>query len=201
VHGADVIELDVRRAGDGTLVVHHDGEIGDRPVRTLTRADIDPDIPSFAECAAALRGRIRLDVELKERGIAGDVLAILGETKWPLDDFAITSFDRSALLEARQQQPVVLLGLLTEDADLTAALAAVSSGAADFLGPDQAVLDDRALTQCRRSGVPIVPWVVNDRLRLRTLLAHDAIFGVITDALPSALDVRRDMLGEPRSRG
>jgi glycerophosphoryl diester phosphodiesterase len=33
-HGADMFEFDVRRAADGTLVVHHDGAIGSRLLST-----------------------------------------------------------------------------------------------------------------------------------------------------------------------
>jgi glycerophosphoryl diester phosphodiesterase len=196
--GADMIELDVRRLADDTLVVHHDDRIGDRVLRDLTQPALPRvsggfSIPSFRECALALHGRIRLDVELKETGIAGDVLAILRDAQWQAQDFAITSFDASMLAEARSCQPGVIIGLLTENPDMATALADAAAIAADFLAPDQSSLDVTSLDHAVSAGIPLVPWVVNDRGRLRMLLAHDAVAGLITDALPTAIAVRNEL--------
>jgi glycerophosphoryl diester phosphodiesterase len=190
--GADMIELDVRRLADDTLVVYHDERIGDRRLNALTQPALerlggDVRIPAFRECARFLHGRIGLDVELKDEGIAAGVLAILSEEQWQPRDFAITSFDASMLDDARRHQPDVIIGLLTEEPDLATALARAAGIAADFLAPDQSFLDDAALALAVRAGMPLVPWVVNEPARLRMLLAHAAVAGLITDALPTAV--------------
>ena len=44
--GAHAVELDVRRSGDGALVVIHDSRLPDgRVVRTTPRADLPPTVP------------------------------------------------------------------------------------------------------------------------------------------------------------
>jgi glycerophosphoryl diester phosphodiesterase len=53
--GADMIEFDLRRAPDGRLVISHD------PVRGAGL-----DLPTFEDTLRLTRGRIKLDVELKE---------------------------------------------------------------------------------------------------------------------------------------
>ena len=55
--GADAIELDVRRLADGELVIFHDAAIGERRLRTLTRAEIDESAPHrrLLRCARARR--------------------------------------------------------------------------------------------------------------------------------------------------
>jgi glycerophosphoryl diester phosphodiesterase len=45
--GADMIEFDVRRLGDGTLVVHHDPETGGRPLGELTFAAMHETVPTL----------------------------------------------------------------------------------------------------------------------------------------------------------
>ena len=61
--GADGVELDVRRAARGALVVHHDSVLNGCPVRQLAR----PPLPSLAVALNASAGGL-VDVELKTDG-------------------------------------------------------------------------------------------------------------------------------------
>src|SRR3954449_9313110 len=66
--GVDMIEFDVRRTADGALVVAHDDTVGDRRLAELDGAVT---LERLFELTA---GRVRLDVELKERGCAQEAL-------------------------------------------------------------------------------------------------------------------------------
>jgi glycerophosphoryl diester phosphodiesterase len=195
--GADAIELDVQRLADSTLVIFHDDEIAGQPVGQLTheqlqRAAPDRRIPSFEEFAQALRGRTRLDVELKAAGVARDVIDTLARRGWGLHEFAITSFDSTMLSDARRCEPGVKIGLLTEHEAVAMGLARAKALGADFLAPDDAAMNDDALRHAIEAKMPLLPWVVNDIPRLRRWLAHGGVAGVITDALPLALTARRN---------
>lgn len=195
--GADVIELDVRRLANDVLMVFHDAEVDSRPLRTLTRNELDrlvPDraVPSLAEVVEALAGRVQLDVELKDRGSERAAIDTLIGAGWTAGQFVVTSFDLGTLAEVRRVHPEVVIGWLTED-DLDAAIRHVTSGRVDFAAPHDRTLSRAALDQCRDADVPVVAWTVNDPVRLAMLLHSPAVVGVITDQLPLALKIRRSM--------
>lgn len=83
--GSDMIELDVRRTRDRHLVVFHDFMLRRlahtyRPVRKymlheLKRFDIGgEEIPSLLDVFSLLKGKCQINIELKERGLARDLV-------------------------------------------------------------------------------------------------------------------------------
>ncbi|OLE85330.1 MAG: hypothetical protein AUF76_01140 [Acidobacteria bacterium 13_1_20CM_2_65_9] len=193
--GADAIELDVRRLTDGELVVFHDAEIGERRLRALTRAELDDlvtdrHVPSLQECAEALRRRVLLDVEVKDVDVETDAVEVLRRAGWTPREFVVTSFDASTLARVRRAWPDLAIGLLTEDEHLGDAAARATAIDADFLAPHDSTIDLETVTEHALAGLPLVAWTVNDPLRLRALLSHSAIAGVITDAVAVARDAR-----------
>jgi glycerophosphoryl diester phosphodiesterase len=194
--GADAIELDVRRLADGDLIIFHDAAIGERRLNTLTRAEIDELAPerrvlSLRACADALRGRILLDVELKDGDVEIDAVKTLRDAGWTSRDFVVTSFDAATVARTRRAWPDLAAGLLTDDDEHLAAAAAWAVAIdADFLAPQDLAIDLDAVDRARIADLPLVAWTVNDPQRLRTLLGHPAIAGVITDTVASALAAR-----------
>ncbi len=98
--GADMIEFDVRRASDGSLVISHD------PIRRR-----GPRPPTLEETLRLTQGRIQLDVELKEPGCERDAMELLLRY-FPMADFCITSFLAPALRETRAINPGIRTGLI-----------------------------------------------------------------------------------------
>lgn len=113
--GADMIELDVRRTKDGQLVVIHNPDFQNRPVRDLTFAELralsQNQIPLLWDVLQLCRGKIKLDVELKEGGyenIVGDMLA----KNFDLAELLVTSFSHQSLLALRRSYPQIKIALL-----------------------------------------------------------------------------------------
>src|SRR5712692_9864147 len=82
--GADMIEFDVRRTADHQLVVHHDDTLGEFALATTPLDRLQAEalargyhIPRLTEVLALARGRVMLDVELKESGYEDAVLRAL----------------------------------------------------------------------------------------------------------------------------
>lgn len=110
------VELDVRRCGDGTLIVLHDATLdrttnGTGPaairnleeIRTLRAGGTEP-VPTLAEALRCARGRCQLLVEIKEAGLADDIcreIAVAGMT----DTCTISSFLEDELLRVRECDP------------------------------------------------------------------------------------------------
>lgn len=190
--GADGIELDVRRTQDDRLVVIHDetldrtsdghGAIAEMTAGAVRRADagkwFDPTftgerIPLLAEALDAARGRLLVDVELKEADL--DELVIAAVREAGMDEAVLlTSFHAPALRAAAAQNLPV--GLLFEHGDVDQALAidaAVALPKVDLLSAD-------LVAACRRRGVRVIPWTARTEAQVRHAVDL-GVDGIIAD--------------------
>lgn len=171
--GADLVETDIRRGRDGSLVLSHD-PFGD---------DEDPlPLAVLLELAA---GRVGLDLELKEPGLERDLLALL--TPALRERLIVTSFLPDVVAAFRRLDATLDLGLLVEDgpdfalpADL---LGAVRACGADFLAPDISLLGPVTRAVADEIGRGLSVWTVNDPGDLARL-ARDPDVAIITTDVP-----------------
>src|SRR6185437_9153816 len=82
--GCDAIEIDVRRTGDGRLVVVHDSAVRRRAVRRLTHDEVQARMapgqaPLLRDLLDAAAGRLLVDVELKEDGYVEEAMALVAD--------------------------------------------------------------------------------------------------------------------------
>jgi glycerophosphoryl diester phosphodiesterase len=159
--GCDMVELDVRRDADGVLVVAHDPpEAAGEP-------------PRLAEALELCRGRIMVDVELKETGCVHEALALLDP-----NECLLSSFHEEVVRQARELAPRLRTGLIVDRAP---------SGDA---GADYLVLERNL-----RPRAPCLMWTVNDHAELERFLCDPAVLGVITDVPELALELRSGLSG------
>ncbi|SFC54596.1 glycerophosphoryl diester phosphodiesterase [Halobiforma haloterrestris] len=127
---ADGIEVDVRRCGSGELVCVHDetlerltggavaGSVGRVDWETLQNVSIGPSdarIPRLAEVLEAVPPDTRLNIELKERGLAPDLLGLLEDFDGAV---LVSSFDPTALWQVQSLADGVSLAyIFDEDPD------------------------------------------------------------------------------------
>lgn len=192
--GADRLELDVRSAADGTLVVLHD--------RTLARTAGSPaavDALTRSDLLALAPGRrpLLLDevldrygrgagflIELKEPR-AGDPAALLaalarhdaGESAW------VQSFDRAALLELHGLDASVPLALLYREAwspDAVRRDLARVTGWARAVAPAAASVDAALVLAAHAAGLTVQAYTVNRDVEMDRLLGL-GVDGLITD--------------------
>jgi glycerophosphoryl diester phosphodiesterase len=167
--GADMIEFDVRRALDGRLVISHD------PVRKAAL------LPTLEDTLRLTKGRIQLDVELKEPGCERDAIDLL-LGYFPLSDFCITSFLAPALRETRAIHPGIRTGLIFaiwgEE---------VVSSDADFLVPHY-----RLAKRAEKIGKPLFVWTVDDPARTRSLFGRPLVEAIVTNNPRQALALRSE---------
>jgi glycerophosphoryl diester phosphodiesterase len=105
--GADAVELDVRRTGDGRLIVIHDPRLGIRPIARLDHASVrarvrDGRALELADVLTALAGRIMVDIELKEDGYVGEAMTIVTD-RLPDASYVVTSFRDAVLIQVRER--------------------------------------------------------------------------------------------------
>jgi glycerophosphoryl diester phosphodiesterase len=194
--GADMVELDVRRSGDGRLIVVHDSTTAGLAVRRKALSELRSasglELPELADVVEFAGGRIGLDVELKEPGCEVDVLAALEPARADDRPLLVTSFFAGVLRRVQARGPAVETGLLVRSAARVPRRLAVSG--ARYLLPPVSALRRGVLDAAARAGVPAIPWTVNAPADLRHALGHPAVAGVITDLPELALRARAEQV-------
>jgi glycerophosphoryl diester phosphodiesterase len=191
---ADMIEFDVRRTKDKRYVIHHDAHIAGKSLNELTCPEVRETartlgfhVPELEEVIALTRGKIGLDIELKEEGYEREIIRLVGQTLAE-GDFIISSFHAGCLARVKQCRSGVRTGLVFKDAG--ALTTAILEGDTDWLIPARNLAEGELLERMSRSGKKIAVWTVNDTDQMKRLLEDDRIEGIITDRTDAALAVR-----------
>jgi glycerophosphoryl diester phosphodiesterase len=193
--GADMVEFDVRRTRDHRYVIHHDPDLSGKFLIDMTLQEIGDrarsmgfHVPELGEVLELARGRIALDIELKEEGYEQEIVRLVTATIRE-GDFIISSFHAGSIQRVKECRAEVQTGLIFND---SAALTdEILQGKTEWLLPVESLADDGLLERMRKAGKRIAVWTVNDENRMKRLLDDDRIDGIITDRTDAALAVRR----------
>ncbi|MGZ3539082.1 MAG: glycerophosphodiester phosphodiesterase [Thermodesulfobacteriota bacterium] len=206
--GADMIEFDVRRTKDNVFIVYHDGLIQGKPVNDLVYEEINQmaknhgfDIPTVGEVLKWSRGRIKLDVELKEEGYEKEIVELLSGY-FKKDQFVITSFNESSLKIIKDSYPGIQVGLLLGKSKAPPwtriseffPMKRCKKAQADFLVVHFKLLRFGFLERTRRSGKPVFVWTVNDEEMIWKLLNNRSVYAIITDKPDLAVSLRKKLV-------
>ena len=217
--GATYIELDVQHTRDRQIVVVHDADLmrmgGDpRKVGELTAAEIRTiDIgrkydakftgetpPTLAEVIDLVRGRMKLNIELKynvpDPGLAPAVVELLRRED-VLDQVVITSLDYAALKQVASIEPRLRTGHI-----ITASVGNVLRTEADFLSLNSAQATASLVRRAHRAGKEVHVWTVNQpEVMLRMI--ERGVDNLITDdpALVARVLRERAALSTPEILG
>lgn len=189
---ADAVEFDVRRCGSGELVVVHDDTIdrvtdGTGAVAEATASELaaysvlesDESIPTLEAMLAALPPTVEVNLELKEPGIAADVLTALEDAD--LDNRVVTtSFLPSELRTIRDCDPSQPIGLLADRHLETPVTTAVELDC-DVLGAScWRCLATRIVPRATAVGLEVHSWSI-ERQPMATLLDRRGVDYVSAD--------------------
>jgi glycerophosphoryl diester phosphodiesterase len=204
---ADMIELDVRRTKDHVLIAHHDAFMEGNPVRDLVYKEMFEmardqgfSLPTLEEVLQWTKGKIGLDVELKEEGVEKQCVELLLKY-FNKDQFIITSFHDSCVKRIKEDHPDLKVGLILgigkpkfPTLTLLSELFPIrryKKAKADFLVPNWELLRFGFLKRMKRKNVPVFVWTVNDEEMIRKLLQDERVDGIITDRPDLALSLRQ----------
>lgn len=190
--GADMIELDVRRTRDRELIVFHDAELAGAPVASLTRSEIEGlagvQPPLLGQALDLTRGRIGLDVELKEDGYVDELADLLSGFAASGGDLIVTSFLDRVLAQLTELTPQLARGLVLSVSTEGAPKRANACGATVVL-PKMKLVDEASLAEISDAGLTVIVWDFM-ATEHEALLSDTRISGVITDDVPGALAAR-----------
>jgi glycerophosphoryl diester phosphodiesterase len=191
--GADWIELDVRRTREGVYVLNHDPTIGGKAIAASTFGELmvqKPDLVRLDTVLDFAKGKVQVDVELKEYGYENEVVPFIQRH---LDDrdFVITSFHDDSIREIKVRFPSVRCGLLLgrpyEEAGILTRVTELFPVTrlrrcrADFVAPHYRLLVLGFSRRVRAFGYPIWVWTVDDPIQIEKLLANRSVEAIITN--------------------
>lgn len=184
-HGADGLELDVRRCGSGELVVIHDEDV-DRvtdesgPVSSFSVDELanlsvvgsGEGIPTLASVCERVPPSIHLNIELKERGTATETVEIARNHEC---DLLLSSFSAAALSEVRD----VPTAYLFHD-EPTLHLREANDLGCVAVHPHWHLCTESFIADAKEFGFDINVWTVNNH-NLVVDLHSLGVDGMITD--------------------
>ena len=193
--GADGVELDVHRASDGVLIVHHDpiapalGVLAELDSATI-RATV-PAIPTLEAALDELAGLL-VNVELKNlppdpdydpsHRAADDLLELLS-ARGSTDRVLVSSFNIDTVDRVRALDATIPTGYLTFGMEPAAAIAIAMEHGHQAWHPDRATMTEGALdiaAAAHGAGLEVNVWTVNDAAELAAF-ASSGVDGLITD--------------------
>ncbi len=205
--GADYAEIDVQHTKDRVIVLLHDADLmrmgGDpRRLAGLTldeMAGVDvgrnfhPEfvgehVPTLEEVIAFVRGRMKLNIELKynvpDPGLAPAVVELLRRENF-LDQAVITSLDYEALRQVKSIEPDLKTGHI-----VTASVGDVMRSEADFLSLNSAKTGVAIVRRAHAAGKEVHVWTVNDPEAMLRMIER-GVDNIITDKPAMLVDVMR----------
>jgi glycerophosphoryl diester phosphodiesterase len=207
-----MIEFDVRRTKDNVFIVRHDRSIQGKPIKSSTYEEISQiargqgfRIPTVKEILKCTKGKIRLDVELKEEGYEEEIIELLS-AHLKKDQFVITSFNDSSLKRIKDNYPNIKVGLILGKfkPPLWVRVSEVfpmkrcEKSKADFLVAHWRLLKVGFLERARRSHKPVIVWTVNDEEMIRKLIRDRRVYAIITDKPDLAVSLRKKLVRQNR---
>ncbi len=201
-HGADGVELDVRRTLDQQLVVHHDARLADgRAIIETLSSELPAEVPSLSAALDACKG-LFVNVEIKnmpgepdfdERNTAAGLVLEAVHAAEMARRTLVSSFNLTDLDKVRALDNSVLTGWLVFDFDGEDALARTLAHGHDALHPFVGRTNRALIDRAHELGLRVNTWTVDDPVRIEQL-DRDGVDAIITN-VPS---VARRALGNAR---
>ena len=188
--GADFSELDVQETADGIIVLMHDDSLQrttglEAPIWEKSFEDLQTleagawfsdefkgePIPSLKSIIKAVRGKMKLNIELKmsghEKQLTEKVVAMVEEEDF-INNCIITSFDFSAVNKIKHLNSKIKAGYIfseiPEDEDVFAA-------DVDLLSVNKKIVTEEFVQQAHANNKEVHVWTVNEPDDMRKLIA------------------------------
>ena len=206
--GADMCELDVQLTRDGAVVVIHDetverttdgrGEVAELTLAELKRLDAGAKfkagaikgerIPTLDEVFAMTSGKCGLNIELKAGGLEHQVVQIMNARN-AFGDSIVSSFNWEYLKTIHQIDPLIRIGLLTDDKPVDLMMNAVAMRAY-AINPHSDIVTADLCTAAHQRSLKVFTWTVDQESKMRLLIGA-GVDGIMTNYPERLRDILR----------
>lgn len=186
-----MFEFDLRKTKDGKLVIFHD------PVE-LTYEELNKQtehkIPLLKEVLELAKGKIKIDLEIKEAGYEEETISMIKEYL-KLEDVVITSFKSAVLRTIKQIEPKLKTGLIVGSRNNFQQFKDIFCiFKLKLLKANVLILNYRYLNiklhyLAYIFKIPVYVWLVNDIHLIEKLIKDKRISAIITDKPQKALEL------------
>jgi glycerophosphoryl diester phosphodiesterase len=184
-----MVEFDLRRCGSGELVVIHDetvgrvtdgsGRVGELARSTLAELDVlgsGEGVPTLRQVLAAVPEDTGLNVELKDRGLAADLVEALADHG---HDVLVSSFDDEALRELRGVADLPVATVFADDHE--GGIESALELDAVAVHPQWELLEEAFVERAHEHGLAVNTWTLRDDEAAGRVEQFD-VDGLIADA-------------------
>ncbi len=203
--GADMVEFDVRRTKDDVLIAFHDPFLNDKKISELEYKEIlektkreGYKVPTVKEVVKLCKGKIDLDIELKEKGYEKELIQLV-VPQLDYDEFMMKSFKDEVVKSINELDPKIetglILGVEEPENKIFTRLSELFPKCrlkrceADFVCPNHRLLKLFFLKRMDLSDLDVYVWTVNDGDLMKKLVQKQ-VKGIITDRPDIALQIR-----------
>ena len=203
----EMVEVDIRQTKDSQIVCFHDPDIQGELIRDLDYSEIiekDSQIPTLEQVLWSAKGKIGIEIELKEPGYELEVVSIARDY-FNYDKFVLKSFHPQVVHRVKEIYQKIFAGLLVGSAFSLEQLFFTLKEAftctnfkqtnADFISPYYKIFEAGWFSRFTRNNVPIQVWTVNDVESIRTLI-NQQVHSIITDIPEVAIGIRESLSNE-----
>ncbi len=202
--GADMVEFDIRSTKDNVMVVFHDDNINGKRLKELTYRGLNKiagtmnyHVPTLEQVLDICRGKIYLDIELKESGYEGRIIEAV-KSRYSYHEYSMKSFHKQAVENIKKIDKNIKTGLLVgkEKASIVERIREYFSERSilklgcDFVSPYYKMMTWGFLFRMKKRHLEVYPWTVNREKSIWRLLRKD-IDGIITDRPDIAIQLVR----------
>lgn len=202
--GASMVEFDVRKTQDNLFVVFHDESINGIKISDLTYQQLLDnsrkqgfDIPLLEDVLKFCRGKIKLDIELKEAGYELEIVNLV-KKYLVYQDYVIKSFIDAAIIAVKKNDNKITTGLLLGLSNPQNLIATRLSEffpefrlfitKADFVSPNYKFIKLGFVWRMKLINKNIYVWTINDK-NLMAKIIKQGMFALITDRPDLALEL------------
>ncbi len=179
--GADGFELDIRKSGDGQLVVVHGSVVGSRSVQSTPYEKFRDlgngfEAPLFEDVLKQFGKQTFLDIEFKTKGFEEQAVALIKQ--WAdLSQVMVSGFDTDMLNKVQELCPEVRLGFIynrTQDEESR------HNSPIDVVIPQFRLASRGLIGEVHEEDLEVYAWTVNEESEMRRLIGL-GVDGMITD--------------------